>query len=183
MNSDALAEAAPLWLGTVAEIDDVLPQRAGMFDLVILDEASQIDQIASAGALLRARQAVVCGDPRQLRHVSFVSDSEVEAANERWMASRHARIDVRRNSTLDQAVPVGVVVNLDTHYRSVPHLIGFSATRFYEDRLTIATGTPINDHDDRIDVRTVLTEPVDGESGDTARCRSTRRRNRPSQPP
>lgn len=39
-----LTAVTPLWVGTLSEIEDVLPPTAEMFDLVFLDEASQIDQ-------------------------------------------------------------------------------------------------------------------------------------------
>lgn len=155
LDGDALAESAPLWLGTVGDIDDVLPAKAAMFDLVILDEASQMDQIASAGALLRANRAVVCGDPRQLRHVSFVSDAAVDDANRARTSNGLGRIDLRRQSILDQAVAAGTARALRTHYRSSPHLISFSASKFYNGGLDIATTNPTNDGTDLIDVHLV----------------------------
>ena len=152
LDGDTLADSAPLWLGTVTDIDDVLPPDPAMFDLVILDESSQMDQLASAGALLRARRAVVCGDPRQLRHVSFVSDAAADEANATRLANGHSRIDVRRHSTLDQAIAAGTGHSLRTHYRSAPHLISFNAKHFYNGALDIATTNPSNDGTDLIDV-------------------------------
>ncbi|GAB3997490.1 hypothetical protein GCM10029992_20510 [Glycomyces albus] len=58
-----LLEAMPLWVGTVGDVEELLPPRAGMFDLVILDEASHINQLRAAPVLARARSAVVSGDP------------------------------------------------------------------------------------------------------------------------
>ena len=74
----ALVRALPLWVGTLRDIDDLLPAKPGLFDLVILDEASQIDQI-------RRPRPRCCGpigpsssgDPYQLRHVTFLSDEQV----------------------------------------------------------------------------------------------------------
>lgn len=159
-----LADAAPLWLGTVGDIDEVLPPNVAMFDLVILDEASQMDQVASAGALLRARRAVVCGDPHQLRHLSFVSDAAVDRANDAHPTP--ARIDVRRDSIFDQALGVGEAHQLQVHYRSWPHLIDFSARRFYRCRLQSATRSPQTDSSDLIDVRLVTPPAVARDDGD-----------------
>jgi hypothetical protein len=148
-----LVAGLPLWVGTLRDADDLLPESAGMFDLVILDEASQIDQAAAAGALLRARRAVVAGDPRQLRHVSFVPDAKVaEALAGHGLAGWEARLDVRRASVLDTAAGVAVTTWLDEHYRSVPHLIDFSARRFYDGRLHVATRRPANEAADAVDV-------------------------------
>ncbi|MEZ5204399.1 MAG: AAA domain-containing protein [Acidimicrobiales bacterium] len=80
IDADALTAAVPLWIGTLGDIEDLLPARAGSFDLVILDEAAHIDQPSAAPALLRSRRAVVVGDPRQLRHVSFLADAAIDLA-------------------------------------------------------------------------------------------------------
>ncbi len=146
IDAEALAAAVPLWLGTVGDIDDVLPSEPAMFDVVILDEASQIDQPSAAGALLRGATAIVCGDPRQLRHISFVGEEG---------RSADGSIDVGRDSIFDRAVGAGKLVALREHYRSDPHLIDFSAQRFYDDNLAVATRSPGNDRTDLIDVHVV----------------------------
>ena len=42
-----------------------------MFDLVVMDEASQIRPEDSIGALLRGRQTIIVGDPKQLPPTNF----------------------------------------------------------------------------------------------------------------
>lgn len=158
-----LLRALPLWIGTLNDIEELLPQTAGAFDLLILDEASQIDQIAAAAGLLRARRAVVIGDPRQLRFVSFVADREVAATLAREHLTQLAgRLDVRRVSAFDLAASVAPVVFLDEHFRSVPHLIGFSAQHFYDGRLRIATRRPDNEQALAIEVRRLDGDRSDG---------------------
>jgi hypothetical protein len=144
----------PLWLGTLSEIDDTLPMEPGMFDLVILDEASQINQGRAGAALSRGRRCVVVGDPRQLRHVSFVADRSMQhAASEfEFDPLLAATLDVRRNSIFDVAAGVAAVVELDEHFRSVPHIIGFSNRTFYDGRLRLMTTHPSNEARDAIDV-------------------------------
>ena len=152
-----LVAAAPLWVGSVRDVDDVLPAVAGMFDLVILDEASQIDQMNAANALVRGKHAIICGDPEQLGHVSFVSDADIETA-----AAAHQTdpemLNPRRRSTFDVAMARAPVQMLDEHFRSVPHLIGFSARKIYDRRLHIASRHPANESADRIDVHHVVGE-------------------------
>ncbi|MDG4797199.1 AAA domain-containing protein [Micromonospora sp. WMMD1082] len=124
-----------------------------MFDLVILDEAAHIDQLRAAPVLARARHALVAGDPRQLRFVSFVADVDVAAALRRHGLERYAdRLDVRRSSAFDVAAGAAPVTWLGEHYRSTPHLIGFSARRFYDGRLMLVTRHPRNERTDAIDV-------------------------------
>jgi hypothetical protein len=56
-------DVLPLWIGTLQEIDNTLPVTPGMFDVVIFDEASQIDQMRAAPALARAKRTIVVGIP------------------------------------------------------------------------------------------------------------------------
>ncbi|MGW4295709.1 AAA domain-containing protein [Micromonospora chersina] len=156
LDAEALVRALPLWVGTVADVEDLLPPVAGMFDLVVLDEAAHIDQLRAAPALARARRALVAGDPRQLRFVSFVADVDVTATLRRHGLDRFGdRLDVRRSSAFDVAAGAAPVTWLGEHHRSVPHLIQFSARRFYGDRLELVTRHPRNDRADVIDVLTV----------------------------
>ncbi len=155
-----LVRALPLWVGTVADVEDLLPPTPGMFDLVILDEASHVDQLRAAAVLARARRALIAGDPRQLRFVSFVADVDVAGT-----LGRHGlddRVDVRRVSAFDLAAGATPVTWLGEHYRSAPHLIEFSAHRFYGDRITLATRHPRNEHTDTIDVVRVDGTVTDG---------------------
>ncbi|MEZ5138595.1 MAG: hypothetical protein R2711_07435 [Acidimicrobiales bacterium] len=65
--------------------------------------------------------------------MSFLADAAVERAIHDNDAEPLAdRLDVRRASAFDLAAGVSPVTFLDEHFRSVPHLIGFSAERFYE---------------------------------------------------
>ncbi len=156
LDDDKLTRALPLWVGTLADVDDLLPPVAGLFDLVILDEASSIDQPLAATTLLRGRRAVIAGDPRQLRQVSFVSDAQL-----REVVTAHgldddpflaARLDVRRNSTFDLAAGVAPVLVLDEHFRSDPHLVDFVARRLYDGKVQVATRSPRTHSTDCVDV-------------------------------
>ena len=156
LDPSPLIRALPLWVGSLPDIDDLLPAVPGFFDLVVLDEASSIDQLLAAPALLRARRAVVVGDPRQLRHVSFQSDERLAEA----IAHHHltdqttlvARVDVRRNSLFDVAAGASPVLTLDEHFRSAPHLVDFVARRLYEGTVKVATRAPSTCDEDCVEV-------------------------------
>jgi hypothetical protein len=151
-----LTATAPLWVGTLADIEDVLPAAPAMFDLVILDEASQIEQPRAAPALLRGRRGMVVGDPHQLRHVSFRSDAEVSATlAAHGLAGWQGTLDLRRVSAFDLAAAAAPIDHLREHFRSVPHLIEFSVRRFYRERVEVMTRHPRNEQLDAIDVVTV----------------------------
>ncbi len=150
----ALTRAAPLWVGSVRDVDDVLPAVAGLFDLVIFDEAAQIDQMNAANGLVRAKRAIVCGDPNQLGHVSYLSNDAVEEAAKRFGTNAEL-LNPRAVSTFDAAAAQVPVEVLDEHFRSVPHLIEFSSRRFYGGELHVLTRHPANEASDHIHVSVV----------------------------
>ena len=156
MKPHEITDSIPLWIGTLAEINEYLPLAPAMFDLVIMDEASHTNQIDALPAFVRAKRAMILGDPKQLRHVSFVGDETMtDAANATRLPDELAlKADVRRNSAFDLAATAVPTVWLSEHHRSVPHLIAFSAERFYDD-LIIATRHPRNEAHDKIHTHTV----------------------------
>lgn len=151
-----IVRALPLWVGTLGDIEDLLPPVPALFDLLILDEASAIDQPLAVPALLRARRTVIVGDPHQLRHVSFLGDEPLERAiREHGLDGDPvlaARLDVRRNSVFDVAVGVAPATVLDEHFRCAPHLVDFVARRLYGGRLHVATRNPRTEGSDRIEI-------------------------------
>ena len=154
LDPEALTRAAPLWVGSVRDVDEVLPAVPGLFDLVIFDEAAQIDQMNAANGLVRAKRAVVCGDPNQLGHVSYLATDTVEEAAERFGTNAEL-LNPRAVSTFDAAVAQVPVEVLDEHFRSVPHLIEFSSRRFYGGELHVATRHPANEASDHIRISVV----------------------------
>lgn len=160
---EALLEALPVWLVNLSDLHRVIPLRREMFDLVIIDEASQCDIASALPAMQRARRAVVTGDPKQLRHVSFLPVSRQrefaeqngldESEAERFGFRKVSLVDLVSDAISDQ----DAVVFLDEHFRSRPAIIGFSSREFYADRLAIMTGhREIDRHEGRaISVRKV----------------------------
>lgn len=156
LDTSELVEVFPIWVGTLAECEQVLPRNATPFDLVIVDEASQVAQPDVVAALARARRAVVCGDPHQLRHTSFIAGDAMLAAAERVGLELQPVHDVRGLSTYDAAAAVSAPVRLSQHFRSAPHLIGFNARQFYGEALQVMTVCPQNASADRIHLESVL---------------------------
>lgn len=99
---------------------------------------------------------MVVGDPRQLRHVSFVSDATIDEILGRHDVPREVRaqLDVRRNSLYDAAAAVSPVHLLDEHFRSAPHLIDVVARSLYDGRLHVATRSPATHDLDCVHLRT-----------------------------
>ncbi|MGH9293205.1 MAG: AAA domain-containing protein, partial [Acidimicrobiales bacterium] len=82
-----LTALKPCWAMSPLVVAQVLPVEQ-CFDVVIFDEASQVTPESAAGALMRASQAVVAGDPHQLPPTAFfasgstVDDEEEDEADE-----------------------------------------------------------------------------------------------------
>jgi very-short-patch-repair endonuclease len=66
----ALTEIHPCWMMVPTAVASFLP-REEIFDLVVIDEASQMTPEHSISALMRAKQAVIVGDTNQLPPTNF----------------------------------------------------------------------------------------------------------------
>ena len=53
----------PVFMMSPLSIAQFLPPGALTFDLVVMDEASQIQPVDALGAIARSKQVVVVGDP------------------------------------------------------------------------------------------------------------------------
>lgn len=135
-----LLEAFPCWCVTTYAVSDSLPLKPGMFDVVIIDEASQCDIASCFPILFRAKRAVIVGDDKQLPHLSFL-----EKAKEQSFLSQYGIPDkyqlmwrFRTNSMFDLADYYSMnSVMLDEHFRSLPPIINFSNHEFYNDRIRV----------------------------------------------
>ena len=145
---NALLHAFPIWVAELTNLDKVLPLYPSLFDVVIIDEATQCDIPSSLPALQRAKRCVVVGDPNQLRHVSFLSRQKQKtlAIDQELSDSEQEELDYRSRSVLDLALDRVTtqdhVVFLDEHFRSQPGIIRFSNQAFYANRLKIMTTRP-----------------------------------------
>jgi very-short-patch-repair endonuclease len=107
------------------------------FDLVVMDEASQLKPEDALGAIARGGQLVIVGDPKQLPPSTFFErqfeiDPDEDAADDVSAIEEHESIlDVAR--ALYQPVR-----QLRWHYRSRhDSLIAFSNAEFYRNRLLV----------------------------------------------
>ena len=124
----------PCFMMSPASVSQFLPAIPGWFDLVIIDEASQMRPEEAICALSRAKQSVVVGDPMQLPPTSFFDAGQAEN-----VAVEEDGLDVDSESILDRALSALYPSrDLRWHYRSRHHsLIAFSNRQFYGDRLFV----------------------------------------------
>lgn len=159
ISAAALLAAFPAWGCTNRTLCEILPLTPGLFDLVIIDEASQCDPALAALALMRAKRAVIVGDPRQLRHVCFLSRAQEHAAFTKYRISpqQQEKFHYRRSifDIASDVVQADQFFLLDEHFRSHPHIIGFSNRRFYDRQLKVMTDTLSSGQERRIQIRRV----------------------------
>lgn len=80
---NAVLGAKPVWAMSPLQVSRLLPAEA-CFDVVIFDEASQVKPADAIPSLLRAEQAIIAGDSRQLPPTEFfakVLEDTVGSAN------------------------------------------------------------------------------------------------------
>ena len=69
--ADAVAAIKPVFLMSPLSVAQYLPLGKLTFDLLLIDEASQVRPADAMGAIMRAKQIVVVGDRKQLPPTSF----------------------------------------------------------------------------------------------------------------
>jgi len=144
----ALLSAFPVWLVSLNTLYRVLPLKAEMFDLVIIDEATQCNISSCLPALYRAKRAMVVGDTKQLKHYSFLAKSKeaLITAKHNLTPSSDGVVSYRDNSILDQTLNAlnshQQLAFLDEHFRSKPELIHFSNKSFYQNKLKVMQHRP-----------------------------------------
>lgn len=135
-----LLEAFPCWCVTTYAVSDSLPLKPGMFDVAIIDEASQCDIASCFPILFRAKRAVIVGDDKQLPHLSFLEKAKEQSFLSQYGIPDKYRLmwSFRTNSMFDLADYYSMnSVMLDEHFRSLPPIINFSNHEFYNNRIRV----------------------------------------------
>lgn len=127
----ALLELKPCFMMGPMSVAQYLEPGNLEFDIVIMDEASQIKPEDALGTIARAKKVVIVGDPNQLPPTSFF-DKAVESDDDDVTGLEQSR------SILDAALGVMPQRILSWHYRSQHEsLIAFSNHAFYNSKLVV----------------------------------------------
>ena len=132
-----LLAVKPVFLMSPISVAQFLEPGSVTFDLLLIDEASQISPVDALGAMARAGQVVVVGDDKQLPPTRFFSKmlDEDESAGEGADDFRAGDLESILGLCLAQGMPQRM---LRWHYRSRHHsLIAVSNREFYESRLYV----------------------------------------------
>lgn len=140
----AIQQMKLCWMMSPASVAQFVRPGGTQFDLVVIDEASQMRPEEAVGAIGRSHQLIVVGDPQQLPPTSFFERLGMPGEEE-----EEAEDYVESESILDLAVSVfHPSRELRWHYRSRNEsLIAFSNKHFYEGKLVVFP-SPIAQHVD-----------------------------------
>lgn len=123
----------PCFMMSPLSVAQFLPITGPKFDIVVMDEASQITLETALGAIARGKQLIVVGDSKQLPPTSFFesqSNEDSEQIDDFVVADAE--------SVLQFASKLFTERMLKWHYRSKHEsLIAFSNTEFYGNQLIL----------------------------------------------
>jgi hypothetical protein len=158
-----IQRAFPCIIAGLRDYAEFIPLEQGLFDLVIIDEASQVSIAQALPAIIRAKKVLVLGDRSQFGNVKTSNASKevntaymqdlIKAFTEDFpnvspiVQTRIGLFDIK-SSVLDFIEPISnFSIQLKKHFRSYPEMIGFSSKYFYGGSLQVMKirGKPIED--------------------------------------
>ena len=142
-----LVRHIPLWATTNLSVGRSIPLGPAIFDLLVVDEASQCDVASAIPLLYRAKRAVIVGDPKQLTFVASLSagdDYRLRQKNSVSEPEPYERFSYRTKSLYGLAatsaeLPAGNLVMLREHFRCDAGIADYFNESFYHDRLIVLT--------------------------------------------
>jgi hypothetical protein len=164
---EKLVTAFPCLIVSVRELGEFIPLEPNLFDIVIIDEASQVSIAQAFPAILRGKKVVVLGDEKQYSNVKSHNAGKqtnnqllnrVKDAFKRSISNLDIDLKEKvkdkvesfniKNSILDfiRSIPNYPCI-LKKHFRGYMEIIGYSNETFYKGSLQVMKirGRSIND--------------------------------------
>ena len=159
---DSVKEAFPVMIASIREFGEFMPLKGDIFDVLVIDEASQVSVAQAFPALLRAKKVVVMGDSKQFSNTKsnnasislndkYRSDLQSyfkrEVSMDAAMLQRLSYFDVKRSILEFSQMCSNFSIMLRKHFRSYQELISYSSKTFYGGQLQAIKirGVPITD--------------------------------------
>ncbi len=134
----------PAWIMPLHRVWETTEPKPGIFDTVIIDEASQAG-IEALPILLLAKRVVVVGDDMQNSPEGVgVGEADIDRLAEKHLKDFHFRAEFRPDTSFfDHARRIfGQEITLREHFRCVPEIIRFSNELAYRDTPLIPLRQP-----------------------------------------
>ena len=175
---DLLKTAFPCMICSLRDYAEYIPLERELFDIIIIDEASQVSIAQAFPAIIRAKKMIVLGDRKQFGNVK-TSNASKEMNNAYFNKVKEALklekgeissdLEIRAdklnigNSILEFMESLSnFEIGLKKHFRGYPEMISFSSQFFYGNSLQPMKirGKPIQDvlefveleHDGKLDL-------------------------------
>jgi very-short-patch-repair endonuclease len=139
-SQDVICAIKPVWVMSPLSVSMLRP-KAGTFDVVIFDEASQILPWDAITAIKASRQVVVAGDDQQLPPTTFFAggDREEEPQNDNEETEDEVELPDFESILAFMKSVVTKPLSLQWHYRSRDErLINYSNKKIYQSLITFA---------------------------------------------
>ena len=117
-----------------------LGEPTPMFDMVIVDEASQCNTAVSLVPIIRGDNLMLVGDPQQLNPVILLDEVTNQKLREKYKVT--AEYDYRTNSIYKTYLACDAVsdeVLLRNHYRCHKKIIEFNNKKYYNSKLKVCS--------------------------------------------
>ncbi len=111
-----------------------------MFDMTIIDEASQCNTAVSLVPVIRGKSLMLVGDPQQLNPVIVLDEMTNQKLRKKYNVSED--YDYRKNSIYKTYLACDAVsdeILLHNHYRCHKQIIEFNNKKYYNSKLQIMT--------------------------------------------
>ena len=130
--------ATPCWIMAHWRISESLPTELGMFDLLIIDEASQSD-IWALPAIARAKKILIVGDDKQVSPSDIgLKETDIRALRDRFLTALPYGEHLLPGTSiydLGSTMFASDVIRLREHFRCVQPIIEFSNKQFYDNEI------------------------------------------------
>jgi len=142
--------AFPVIIANIRQFGEYMPLAPGVFDVVVIDEASQVSVAQAFPAMLRAKKLVVLGDTKQFSNTKssnasialndkYKSDLNAffrqKVAHDAGTLQRLSRFDVKCSILEFCQLCANFSIMLRKHFRSYQELISYSSQTFYGSQL------------------------------------------------
>jgi hypothetical protein len=147
---NSVKEAFPVIVASIREFGEFMPLKSDIFDVLVIDEASQVSVAQAFPALLRAKKVVVMGDSKQFSNTKSTNASialndkyrsdlqsyfKREVSMDAAMLQRLSYFDVKRSILEFSQMCSNYSIMLRKHFRSYQELISYSSKTFYGGQL------------------------------------------------
>jgi very-short-patch-repair endonuclease len=147
-----LKKAFPCILAGIRDYAEYIPLEADLFDLLIIDEASQVSVAQAFPALLRSKKVLILGDRKQFSNVKAAqarSDTNREYVNQlrevfvRNISQEQAKLVRQEKFNIKASILdffefiTNFQVQLSKYFRGYKEIISFSNKHFYQDSLEV----------------------------------------------